>query len=51
MVLRIIIAALMWMGLVACGIAYTTEAGRLLDNVNAMLPPDRRLRRQGFAKH
>jgi len=48
MVLRIIIAAFMWMGLVACGIAYTTEAGRLLDKVNAMLPPDRRFNPIGW---
>ena len=48
MVLRIIIAALMLMGLVACGIAYTTEAGRLRDQVNAMLPPDRRFNPVGW---
>ncbi|HXL33471.1 MAG TPA: hypothetical protein VN953_00990 [Gemmatimonadales bacterium] len=52
MVLRIVIAALMWMGLVACGIAQTTEAWRLLDKVNAMLPRDRRFNPIGwhFAK-
>jgi len=48
MVLRIVIAALMWMGLVACGIAQTTEAWRLLDKVNAMLPRDRRFNPIGW---
>jgi hypothetical protein len=48
MVLRIIVAALMWMGLVACGIASATEAGRLLDEVNGMLPPDRRFNPIGW---
>ena len=53
MVLGIVIAALMWMGLIACGLASTIELWRVVDEVNATRPADRRFNHIGwhFVKH
>ena len=53
MVLRIVIAALMLVGVIACGLASTIESWRLVDQVNQTLPVDRRFNPIGwhFVKH
>jgi hypothetical protein len=48
MVLRIVIAALMLVGVMACGLASTIESGRLVDQVNQTLPADRRFNPIGW---
>ena len=48
MVLRIVIAALMLVGVMACGLASTIESWRLVDQVNQTLPPDRRFNPIGW---
>src|SRR5256885_1579683 len=48
MVLRIVIAALMLVGVMACGLASAIESWRLVDQVNQTLPADRRFNPIGW---
>src|SRR2546422_8170476 len=48
MVVRIVIAAILMVGVMACGMASMIESWRLVDQVNRTLPPDRRFNPIGW---
>lgn len=48
MVLRVIVALVLWAGIAACGLSGTLTLWRMVDQVNAQLPQDKRFNHVGW---
>ena len=44
MVVRVIVGLMLWVGAAACGLSWTLTVWRMIDQVNARLPPGKRFR-------
>ena len=48
MVVRVIVAVVLWAGIAACGLSGTLTMWRMVDQVNAQLPQDKRFSHIGW---
>ena len=48
MLVRVIVALVLWAGLAACGVSSTITVWRMVDQVNAQLPHDKRFGHIGW---
>ena len=48
MVVRVIVALVLWAGIAACGVSATTITWRMVDQVNTQLPQDKRFSHIGW---